>query len=241
MPLPTPGNRPRFEGRASGMHLVQRFASFAARHQAVGPLVWVFSIQYFVVQIVVASAWKQPPYSWRLNAISDLGATGCGTFDGRSMCSPWHALMNASLIVLGLSMAVGSALTHQQLRSSRVGLWMMAAAGTGVILVGLVPLDTVYWLHIAGADLALLLGNLALITLGCVLRLGRWFRWYSITSGAVALIALCLFLTHHRFFLELGGMERAAAYPQTIWLVVSGLYLLKVRNHVAAPTPAGVV
>jgi hypothetical protein len=50
----------------------------------------------------------------------------------------------------------------------------------------------------------------------------------------VALVALCLFLTHHRFFLGLGGMERVVAYPHTIWLMAFGLYLLKRRNRSAA-------
>ncbi len=108
---------------------------------------------------------------------------------------------------------------------------MMAAAGMGVILVGLFPLDTVYGVHIAGADLTFLLGNLALIIFGCTLRATRWFSWYSIASGVVALVALYLFLSHHRFFLGLGGMERVVAYPQTVWLIVSGLYVSMNRTR----------
>lgn len=217
------------------MHPVQRIRSLVVRHPWVGPVVWVSSIQYFVVQAMVASAWKKPPYSWRLNAISDLGATGCGQFDGRMMCSPLHGLMNASLIGLGLAMAVGAALTFQTFRRSRVGFGMMAAAGMGAVLVGLVPLDTVYWVHITGADLAFLLGNVALIIFGFTLRLARWLSWYSIVSGVAGLVALYLFLAHDRSFLGLGGMERAVAYPQTIWLIVAGLCMSKNRNQIAKP------
>ncbi len=103
------------------MHPVRRIQTLVARFPSSGPMVWILSIQYFLVQVIVASAWKNPPYSWRLNAISDLGATGCGQFDDRSMCSPLHGLMNASLIVLGLTMAIGSLLTYQEVRRSRVG------------------------------------------------------------------------------------------------------------------------
>jgi hypothetical protein len=39
-------------------------------------------------------------------------------------------------------------------------------------------------------------------------------------------VALVLFLTHHRFFLELGGMERLVAYPQTIWRVALAVLVL---------------
>ena len=197
---------------------------------------WLSTVQYFVVQVVVASAWK-PSYSWRLNSISDLGATSCGQFDGRSVCSPWHGLMNASLVLLGLAMAVGSVLTSQvfgESRASRVGFSFMAVAGVGAMLVGFFPENTVFWAHTTGADLAFLLGNIALIVFGLSLRLSRWFSWYSIASGVVALVGLYLFLSHHRLFLGLGGVERVVAYPQTIWLIVFGLYALTRRSQSVA-------
>jgi hypothetical membrane protein len=201
-----------------------RTHSLVARYPFAGPLLWLSSIQYFVVQVVVASAWR-PSYSWRLNAISDLGATRCGEFDGRFICSPRNELMNISLVVLGVAMIAGAWLLHRGLQGARVGLGLMAVAGTGVIVVGLVPLDTTYWAHIAGADVALLVGNSALIVVGCTLHWQKWFNWYSIASGVIALVALALFLTHNRFFLGLGGMERIAAYPQTIWLLVVSVWL----------------
>jgi len=210
-----------------------RIRSFAVRHPLVGPIVWLLSIQYFLVQVVVASAWK-PPYSWRFNSISDLGATGCGPFDDRFVCSPLHGLMNASLVLLGMTMASGSVLMYQGFRQTRVGFSLMAVAGAGVILVGLVPEDTTYWAHIAGADVAFLMGNIALIVFGFTLRLLSWLSWYGVASGVVALVALYLFLTHNRFFLELGGMERIVAYPQTIWLIVLGLYMSRRRHQPAA-------
>jgi hypothetical membrane protein len=142
--------------------------------------------------------------------------------------------MNISLVLLGLSMTIGSALLYQQFRQSPVGFWLMGTAGVGAILVGLFPENTTYWAHIAGADLAFLLSNVALIVFGLGLRLPRWFSWYSIASGAVALVALGLFLTHHRFFFGLGGMERVVAYPQTIWLIVFGVYMSRSRNRSAA-------
>jgi hypothetical membrane protein len=219
------------------MHPVRRVQLVVDRLPLAGPLVWLSSVQYFLVQFVVASAWR-PAYDWRLDAISDLGATTCGQFDGRDVCSPLHALMNGSLVLLGLSMTVGSAILYQEFRRGRMGFWLMAVAGIGVILVGLFPEDTTYWAHVTGADLAFLLGNIALIAAGCGLRLPRWLRAYSVASGAVALAALCLFLAHDRFFLGLGGMERVVAYPQTIWLVVFGLYAWASRSRDATPLPA---
>ena len=211
---------------------VRYIRAFVIRYPLAGPIIWLLSVQYFLVQVLVASAWKSP-YSWRLNAISDLGATSCSQFDGRCGCSPLHGLMNVSLILLGLSMTIGAVLMYQEFHRSQVGFCLMAVAGVGAILVGLFAENTIYWAHIAGADLAFLLSNIALIFFGLSLCLPRWFRWYSLASGAVALVALCLFLTHNRFFLGLGGMERVAAYPQTIWLIVFGLYMSKSRNRLA--------
>jgi hypothetical protein len=60
----------------------------------------------------------------------------------------------------------------------------MALAGVGAMLVGVFPEDTIYWAHIAGADLAFLLGNVALIVLGLTLRVSRWFSWYCIATAS---------------------------------------------------------
>jgi len=214
------------------MRLAHHIYRFTSRHPLAGSALWLSSIQFFVVQVVVASSWTKLTYSWHLNAISDLGAIRCGLFDDdRFVCSPLHGLMNASLILLGLAMAVGSALLYAKLRSSRVGFSLMTVAGIGAILVGIFPEDSVFWAHITGQDLAFVFGNVALIVFGFTLRLTRWFRWYSITSGVVALMALILFLSHYRFFLGLGGMERVVAYPLIIWLIVAGGYIASKRDH----------
>lgn len=122
---------------------------------------------------------------------------------------------------------------YQEVQQSRVGFFTMALAGVGAILVRIFPEDTIYWAHILGADLAFLLSNIALIIFSFGLHLPRWFSWYSLISGGVALVALSLFLTLHRFFLGLGGMERVVAYPQTIWLIVFGLHTSKSSNRFA--------
>lgn len=213
------------------MSPVRWMRSFAGRHRLAGPIAWQLTAQYFVVQVVVASGWSAPPYSWRRNAISDLGATSCGMFDGRQVCSPLHALMNVSLVVLGLSMIVGSVLIHQDVRHSGAGFTMMTVAGVGAVLVGLFPENTVYWAHLTGADLAFLVGNAALVVFGLSRDFPTWLRRYATASGVVALAALVLFLTHHHLFLGLGGMERVVAYPQTLWLIITGIYLSQARNR----------
>jgi hypothetical membrane protein len=219
------------------MYPLPRIRSFVNRYPLAGPIVWLLAIQFFIVQIIVAAAWANPTYSWRLNAISDLGSTKCGKFDDRYVCSPSHGLMNISLILLGVCMVVGSVFLYQQFRKSRLGFYLMGVAGIGAFLVGIYPEDTTFWVHVTGQDLAFLFGNIALITIGLSLSLARWFRWYSVMSGVVALVGLYLFLSHHRFFLELGGMERVVAYPLTIWLITFGLYMSLARYRLAEKHP----
>lgn len=209
---------------------MRRIKIFTDRFPLLGPLVWVLSIEYFIVQIVAASAWKFP-YSWRFNTISDLGNTICGNQSGRQVCSPMHSLMNGAFVLLGLIMAIGSLLIYQEFREHRatlVGFSMMALGGLGTILVGLFPENTVAALHITGAALPFVFGNLSLVVLGVSLfKIAPVFKTYTIISGLVPLIALVLLLSRHYFGLGVGGMERLVSYPQVIWLVIFGSYMSK--------------
>lgn len=194
-----------------------------------GPVLWFLSVQYFVVQVVVAAA-STARYSWSENTISDLGDTRCGVYGGRSVCSPAHLVMNASFVMLGLTMVAGAALVGRELSAGRiatVGFACMGAAGAGTVLVGLFPENTVAGLHQAGAGLPFVLGNIGVIMLGSGLpRLPVGLRVATCLAGAVGLAGLLLFLSHAYLGLGIGGMERVTAYPQDIWLVVFGGYLL---------------
>jgi hypothetical membrane protein len=142
--------------------------------------------------------------------------------------------MNGSLVLLGLTMTTGSMLLYVNVRKSKVGFGLMSVAGIGALLVGLFPEDSIFWAHVIGQDLAFVFGNIALLVFGLTLPFSRVFRWYSIASGAVGLVGLVLFLSHHRFFLELGGMERVVAYPLLLWLIVAGGYLVTKRVRLVA-------
>lgn len=197
-----------------------------------GLLLWLSTLQFFIVQLVVASVWVNPSYSWSGRTISELGATICGHVDGRYMCSPMHDLMNISFVLLGLAMTAGSIILYKNLKQGRTGFTLMSMAGLGAMMVGFVPMDTVYWLHIVGADIAFLMGNIAIIVLGLTLRISRWLKWFSVASGGVAILGLVLFLTHNHLFLGLGGMERVVAYPIVIWLAVFAIYGIRNRSDI---------
>ena len=218
---------------------------FADRFRFLGPAIWMASVLYFVAQLAVGWVWN-PPYSLVNNTISDLGNTTCGPYGGFYVCSPHHAWMNAAFILLGVIMASGSLLIYQEFRERRsrerraafVGFLFLAIGGLGTILVGLRPENTVRWLHITGAGLAIGLGNIGIMVLGLSLALPIRLRGYMIFFSAISLTALLLFAYHRYFGLGAGGMERLAAYPETIWLIRFGIYMSRdhyLKTRVAGP------
>jgi hypothetical protein len=68
-----------------------------------------------------------------------------------------------------------------------------------------------------------------MVIFGLVLRnLPPALRAFTVLSGVVGLAALLLFRTHTYAGIGLGGMERFAGYPQSIWMTIFGTYLLVV-------------
>lgn len=218
------------------MHMRQRVVEFTDRYPFVGPIVWMLSTQYFFVQFFVAGAWPRA-YDWAVNLISDLGNTECGQYAARYVCSPEHGVMNASFIILGASMAIGSLLIYQMFERSRgslVGFGLMGLSGIGTVLVGVFPENSVPLMHGIGAFFALVVGNVSLLVLAASLvKVRSGFRYYTAISGTLSLIAFGLFESDVTFGLGRGGMERLVSYPQTIWLILLGLYMtsVRVRSH----------
>jgi len=216
------------------MHPFRRLNSFHDRFPLIGPAFWELSLQYYLTQLLVAAAWPRP-YSWLHNTISDLGNTACGQYGMRYVCSPYFTWMNASLIVLGAAMVAGSSLIYHEFpktKLSAAGFFGMALAGLGTIMVGLFPENSPGPWHEIGAGLPFVFGNLALISLGLGLPLGRQLKYFTIAAGSLAVLALIGFVSHSYLGLGIGGMERLTAYPQSIWLIVFGIYMT--RSHYRA-------
>ncbi|HET8708649.1 MAG TPA: DUF998 domain-containing protein [Candidatus Saccharimonadales bacterium] len=225
------------------MKAARVIAVFTDRFPLLGPLVWILSVQYFAAQISVAAAWPDSHhYSWAHNLISDLGNTACGPYAGRYVCSPQQGVMNASFVMLGVTMALGSLLIYQEFRRSRatlIGFSLMALAGFGTILVGAFPENTISQLHAIGAFLALGIGNIGLIVLALAIKQARQsFRVYTFLSGIVSLTAFVLFIAHAYLGLGPGTIERLASYPQTTWLILLGLYMSGTRLRAITPRTA---
>jgi hypothetical membrane protein len=208
--------------------------AFTVRYPGLGPLVWVSSAIYFAVQVFVAWIWKNPRYSVVSNTISDLGNTRCGLYAGAQVCSPRHVAMNLSFIFLGVVMAAGSLLIHQEFverdnRAERlaaaIGFTLMSIAGLGTAVVGLCPENTFSGAHRAGAVVAIVGGNVAIFVLGLVLPLKEGMRMNMLLWSVTSLVAALLFAGDRYLGIGRGTMERLAAYPETVWLIRFGIYI----------------
>lgn len=213
-----------------------RVQRFTERHPFIGPIFWLLAVQYFVVQVVVATAWPRM-YDLKTNLISDLGAVAtCGPFDGRYVCSPLADLMNLSFMVFGVTIAAGAALIYREFKRtnvSKTAFVLMAISGLGTVMVGAFPEDTMPVLHQVGAVLALLFGNVAIVLLAASLRgIRTGFRIYTYASGVISIVAFVLFISGINFGLGDGGMERVISYPFTIWMMLFGAYMTIVRLRV---------
>jgi hypothetical membrane protein len=162
--------------------------------------------------------------------------------------------MNVAFIFLGIVMAGGSMLLYHEFKERKggeqnaafTGFLLMGIAGVGTMLVGIFPENTNGTMHKTGAGLAIGLGNLGMFFLGAVLRgLPEGLRRYMLVFSTFSLTALVLFASHQDFGIGPGTMERGAAYPQTIWLIIFGLYVLRFRpganpaTTVSSTVPSG--
>ena len=107
-----------------------------------------------------------------------------------------------------------------------VGFTLFALGGAGTALVGIFPENTVSALHGIGAALPFLIGNVGVVILGFSLEVPKILRIYTVLTGSIALAALGVYASGHYIGLGEGGLERVVAYPQTIWIIILGIYSL---------------
>jgi hypothetical membrane protein len=215
-----------------------RIRFFTDRYDWMGPAIVVLSSSYFAAQVLVAWSFR-PQYSFVTNAISDLGNTACGQSPA-GLCSPLYFWMDASIVILGLAMIVGSILIfsefsfsgEQRERAAAIaGFVCMALGCVGAILVGAVPenVNTAH-LHAVGTAMAIGFGQLAILILGVVLRqIDDWLREFMIVTSLIVLLAGISIVGNHQFGIGGGALERLAQYPESLWLILFGLYISRDR------------
>ncbi|MFF3698395.1 DUF998 domain-containing protein [Streptomyces sp. NPDC002221] len=196
-------------------------------------VVVVNAVQWVVSEAVAAAAWSHPPYSYAVNYISDLGVPDCGTqFQGRDICSPDHALMNASFIAEGILFAFGIVLLARLVtgRTRRVVVALALAHGVGMVLVGLFHgsrggVSVGLAIHGGGAAVGILCANALAIIAGSLRSLGLpvAYRVFSIVVGASGLLSEAFVGASAG---TAGVFERGGVYSWLLWSSVTGVLLL---------------
>jgi hypothetical membrane protein len=175
----------------------------------VGACLWLLCLQFFIAEQIARMGWTGH-YSMRRDYISDLGA-----YSGSSL----HWVMNGSFVLQGLLIFFGAVLLRRLL--PRIAVVLLAIAGLGVLVVGLVPEDTNARLHLQGAAAHFLGGNLAILLLA-----KRWKSWVTFAAGSIGLIATFA-LAFRGVGWDAGMVERLAAYPLPLFLSWSGWRMLR--------------
>jgi hypothetical membrane protein len=109
-----------------------------------------------------------------------------------------------------------------------IALAMIALTGPGHFLVGIFPSDTGPLGHLIGAGSILALGNPGMVVAG----LGAWRerRGNAIASlilGLTGITGTLLFLYLIDLGIGVGGMERVAFYPLTLWCGYQGIAIAR--------------
>lgn len=215
-----------------------------------GAIFWLLTVEFFIAQAIAQAAF--PGYSIVDMDISLLGVSACSGVDPNALgpvCSPLSLVFNAGMAINGALVVLGVWFTRElwpQVRLTTAALWILAVGGgDGSILVGLFPLDASLPMHMLGAILALFVAGFGMLAMGGVLwRSHRSFALYTLATGAITLVAFVLYVLEIYLGLGRGIMERIAAWPHTIWYMVTGTLILRgyfsslLKNHPAQATGA---
>lgn len=198
-----------------------------------GAIFWLLTVEFFIVQFVAQAAW--PGYSMLTNDISLLGVTVCEGYMNPApggiepVCSPLNLLFNVGMALNGLLVVLGVWFTRSLWPKGRLtitALWLLAIGGDGSMLVGIFPLNVVLPLHMLGAVLSLFVACFGFLLLAWLLRRRHpTFALYTAATGGIALVGFVLYVLE----IYLGGrgtIERVAAWPHTIWYMVTGALIL---------------
>jgi hypothetical membrane protein len=205
-----------------------------------GATLWVVAaVSYLVLEAVAAAAFE-PAYSYARNYISDLGLPSGTLVHGHPIYSPRAYLMHAAFCVQGILFLLGASLMvgAPDNRRARVFLGIVAANAVGNVVIGTVHSGTA---HVAGAVLAIVGGNAAILTGPGAIGLFAGRRRYRLTSKAIGGLGLsCLAIlminsaTATTFLLPDGAWERGSVYSITVWQLLTAACLLTRTSRVAA-------
>ena len=197
-----------------------------------GAALWVVAAVGYLILEAAAAASFEPCYSYARDYISDLGITDGGMVRGRMIDSPRAYLMQIAFYLQGFLFFAGALLIvgFPDSRRARTFLGLVAVNAVGNIVVGTVHSGTV---HVAGAALAIVGGNTAILAGSAVVGRVSSHRWYRNVSKLVAALGLlCLLMlmvnsaTMKSNLLPDGASERGSVYSIVMWQLLTAASLL---------------
>jgi hypothetical membrane protein len=180
-------------------------------------MLFLLGAAQFLIFVTVAES-LYPKYSVRNNFLSDLGVV--------------HQSAGVWGVTIFLTGALFVAGTYFYFRNSTSkGKWLptvFVLGGIGLMGTGLFDSATFPILHQIVSFMAFVFGGIA--ALGSVKLLQGPFRYFSIALGAFTLVSPSLLIIGLGQELGNGLIERMVAFPELIWLMALGGYLMGERN-----------
>ena len=191
---------------------------------------WLVAAAGYLVLEAVAAYGAWPHYSYTRDFISDLGIPSA---------SPLAGSMNTAFCLQGTLFLLGAILLVTA-AGRRAGCFVALAAANAVgnIAVAVVHsgpaahANGTIWVHEAGAVLAIVGGNAAILAGSAVIKRHgpRWYHTVSVTFGVLGLLSfvfLVLDMTIKAIrVLPPAVWERASVYTIIAWQLSSAAYLL---------------
>ena len=199
-------------------------------------MLWITAGAGYLILAAIAAARLRQPYSYAHNYISELAEAD----------SPVAQLINIAFYLQGTLFFVGAVLVVRAVQSQKAGLFLAFAAmnGIGNIVVGTIhggavaKVDGTAWVHNAGAVLAIVGGNLAILAGSAIIRsagVAAWYRTVSIALAVLGLLSLAMLVVDSRSaaisVLPDGAWERGSVYSIIVWQVFTAVLLLRSRHH----------
>jgi len=188
-------------------------------------------LQYASLEGIAAAAWTSPRYDYAYNYISDLGVAGPQFYDGREVLSPLAWVMNTAFVLDGVLFVVAAILVSTLFSGVWRGLFLSFAVlhGVGSVLVGLFnEAADAGSLHLTGALLSIVFGNLAVFVVGLCWRRTGIAGWLGVLSLLLPVLGLVsetglLLATDPAVH---GLWERGGVYTITLWELAFGVAML---------------
>lgn len=197
-------------------------------------------IAYVTLEAIAAAA--HPGYRYAHDYISDLGRPD----------SPLSHLMNTAFVLQGTLFFTAAALLVRvtAARDGRVFVFLgfAAANAIGNLVVASVPSGSagIAWMHVAGAVLAIVGGNVAIVVGAPLVRAEGAPKLYFHVSMYIAALGLLSFVllavvstTSLRTVVPGAVLERTSVYTIIAWQVLSAVTLVT-RYGRQRPRPRGV-